>query len=163
MSEEKSPLVYLTNGIVMPKQRLAEGSCPFITLNFLPTEEQWCAHAIIDSSREKSIISIPWITSIMLSYDKLDFNVEEINEKISFNHCEVILSVFLKDTNEIFHNVKLKFVSDKTQYDSIVLGNDFLCNAAKFHSITTKHVIMKDPKHSSCLIKFPIRRYSINL
>ena len=172
MSKEKSPLVWLTKEILMPNQNLTEGSCPFITLNLLPTDrgqKQWCAHAIIDTSREKSIISAAWIASIIQSYINLGFDSEEIKKKVKLhpqtpeciNSRQLTLSVFLKDTNEVLQDVDIEFVTHNHVQDNvIVLGNDFLCNGSQFHSMTPSKLIIKDPTHSSRLIRVPIKRYA---
>ena len=153
---------------VKPSQNFEPGTCPFINLHFdlkqFDGKEHECkCLALVNSQYEKSEISSKWLT-YLLENGKLnclisDFKHEQIRE-IILSNVELTLNVKMKDEKDTSHYFKLNLVdATKLQDVAIILGNDFLLSK-EFHSLTKDHIILKNPKNHSILIKIPLQRFS---
>ena len=151
---EKEPILHLQNFL--------QGSCPYIYVNFITGNNTLnCikALALLDSTCENSRMSLGSIAKIykhadLIKHMSLDFP----NESVHF-----LLPLFLEDEKKVEHLFKHKIhIDHDLSGPTVILGNDFLCSKL-FHSMTRKHIVMKNPQNSSLLVKIPIFRYSTNL
>ena len=155
---------------VKPSQNFEPGTCPFINLHFDQMQVDGKEHestclALVNSTFEKSEISYHWLDYLLKNDTSWIIpNIDKVREVLlnqaDVFEVELIMNFRIKDEKDTSHCFKLNFIfNSKLKHAAIILGNDFLLSK-EFHSLTKDHIILKNPKNHSILIKIPLQRFS---